>query len=461
MRLQFGLEAYAHRSKPIASQRLINCYLEKAPTGSKNPVALIGAYGIEDAATPGEGPHRGGTVVKGICYVVSGNALYRVNRDLTATLLGTIPNGDRVTIAGDGTRLMIVTNGAGYVWNGTEVLPVTDPDFPGADSGPFYLDGYFIVTKEGALYISDPFDPLSWNALDFASAEASPDDIVGGIVEKREFFAGGQDSFEVFVNTGNSDFPLERVSSGFSEIGLLAKNSLAKADNSVFFVASDFTVRRMNGYTPGIISTEAISQEVEDLVDKDSLFGFAWSENNHTFYALTSSTWTFVYDCATQLWHQRKSYQSAFWRPAFAVNAYQRWFVGDQTSNRLGALSPSTFAEWGQHQIMLATAYVSAADNARIDVPRLEVVFEQGVGLVTGQGSNPQMMMRQSIDDGRKWGNEHWRDMGKIGETFRKASWNRCGHAEQRVSRVFEVSISDAVRRSLNYAEFGPPPGER
>jgi hypothetical protein len=69
-------------------------------------------------------------------------------------------------------------------------------------------------------------------------------------------------------------------------------------------------------------------------------------------------------------------------------------------------------------------------------------------------------MMRQSFDDGRTFGNERWRDMGKLGETRRQAIWNGVGQVQQPVSRVFEFSISDAVRRSLSYANFGPRPGD-
>lgn len=460
MRLQFGLEAYQHRSRPIAAQRLINCYQEKAPQGSKNPVALVGSYGITDFASPGNGPHRGGRVIKGVPYVVSGNGLYRITAERSYILLGEIPNADRVSLAGDGTNVMVVTGGWGYVWNGSTVSQITDTDFPGADWGE-YLDGYFIVGKDGSIYISDPFNPMAWNALDFANAEASPDDIVGGIVVSRELFLGGQDSFEVFVNTGDADFPLERIPSGFSDIGLLSKFGMAKTDNSMFFPATDYTVRRMNGYTGVVISTPAISQAIEDLVDK-TMFGMAWSEGGHTFYSLTCSEWTKVYDCLTQLWHDRGSYGYDFWRPSMALSAYGRWLVGDQASNKLGALDANTFAQWGEHQIMLATAYVPPDQNAQIDEPRLELVFEQGVGLVTGQGSDPQMMIRQSMDDGRTWGNQHLRSMGKMGEySKRKAVWTRAGHANEHRPRTIEVSISDAVRRSLSYANFGPDPGDR
>jgi hypothetical protein len=188
MRLQFGLDAFEHRSKSIAAQRIINSYLEKTTDNASNQIALVGSYGIEDFAEIGLGPMRGGDVVNGVPYVVSGEALYIANEDGTSTRLGEIPGTDLVTMAGDGNNLAVCAGGWLYVWDGTSVAPVSDPDFPGAETIEF-LQTYFLVTINGKIYLSDSLAPGSWDALDFLSAEASPDDIVGSIVEKAEFFA--------------------------------------------------------------------------------------------------------------------------------------------------------------------------------------------------------------------------------------------------------------------------------
>lgn len=459
MRLNFGLEAYKHRATSLAAQRVENAYLEKLPQNAKNPVALLGCYGLLDKGTAGSGAHRGGIVVKGVRYVVNGQQLLRINADNSSTVLGVIPNIDRVSMAGDGTRLMVVTEKAGYVWpgSGTTTTQITDPDFPGAE-WVAYLDGYFIVGLEGSIYISDPFDPLAWNALDFANAEASPDNIVGGIVQQRELFLGGQDSIEVFVNTGDADFPLERIPSGFSEIGLLSRYGFGKIDNSVFFPATDNTVRRMNGYTPVIISTPFITQQIEALTpaERTRLIGMAWSEGSHSFYGLTCAQWTYAYDCSTQLWNRRRSYQMDNWRVSTVLNVAGDYVGFETSSNRMGQLSANVYAEWDSPLILLATAQVVEQDNVRIAGSMLEVVAECGVGLNVGQGSQPQMMMRQSFTGGRLWTAERWRNMGAIGEFKRRCRWSRCGQGRD---RVMEVSISDPTLRALVYAKFDAEAG--
>ena len=124
-RLQFGFDAFEHRSKSIAAQRIINSYLEKTTDNASNQIALIGSYGIEDFAEIGEGPMRGGKVVNGIPYVVSGTALYMVKEDRTSMLLGSIPGNDLVTMAGDGNNLAVCAAGWLYVYDGTSVTPVS------------------------------------------------------------------------------------------------------------------------------------------------------------------------------------------------------------------------------------------------------------------------------------------------------------------------------------------------
>src|SRR5690606_1848127 len=107
----------------------------------------------------------------------------------TATSLGTIPNLDDVTMMGDGTNIVVVTNTDGYVYDGSSVSQITDPDFPGAD-WVLYFDGYAVIAEpnSGRIYIAGPLDPENWNALDFATAEGAPDDILWGVVDHRELF---------------------------------------------------------------------------------------------------------------------------------------------------------------------------------------------------------------------------------------------------------------------------------
>ena len=84
-----------------------------------------------------------------------------------------------------------------------------------------------------------------------------------------------------------------------------------------------------------------------------------------------------------------------------------------------------------------------ADKQVRIYFSDIQVLFQAGVGLITGQGSNPEAMLRWSDDGGRTWSNELTTHIGEIGEYKERAIWYRLGYAR---NRVFELSITDPVK---------------
>lgn len=446
MLVAFGTQSYRHRSLPLSAQRMVNCYLEPAPPGAKTLAAVVQCYGIKDFAEVGDGALRGALVLNGVLYVVSGDKLYRVDQFGLSTELGDIPGNNFVDMAGDEINIMLVTDELGYYWNGSTVAQITDADFPGAEWVEV-IDGYFVIgaPDSGQFYVSANRNPASWDALDFATAERYPDDLVQGVVDHGELILLGRESGEVFYNSGDADFPLARVGSGHFEKGCGAKRSVAKVDSTVYFYGNDGIVYRLEGYTPQRVSTHAIEQALETADDKDFI-GLTWTEAGHTFYGLTCADGTWIYDVSTQLWYERNSSESQRWRAWTALHCYNKTLVADLTGNKLGELDSDTFSEWGEVLRSSATSPPIMNDNRWMFHHRLELVFEQGVGVPSGQGSDPQVMIRFSDDGGRTWSNEKWRGMGRIGDFRKRVCVHRCGRARD---RVYEFAISDPVRRTL------------
>ena len=442
----FGTMNYQHASLPLSAQRMVNAYLEPAPPAAKTPAAVVSCFGIKDYLIIGTGPMRGAEVVNNTLYVVSGAQLYSVSPTGQITALGSIPGSGQVFIDGDGSHVMVTVNGPSYLYDGTTTSPIADADFPGYEWVAF-LGGYMVGGPgDGRVYVNHtPFDPSNWDALDFASAEAAPDDVVVGIVDHRELFLFGRQTTEVWYNSGDPAFPLTRTASGFMEIGCTSKYGPSKIDNSIFFPATDGTVRRVNGYTPVRVSQTAMEQAIAKYAEQEAV-GNTWIENGHSMYGLTYNEATWVYDVSTQLWHERQSYGLANWRAQFILRGNNRSYVGDRTSNRLGLLDGETFTEWSGPMVATVTSpTVPLKDHAY-----LELVFEQGVGVVTGQGSDPKVMVKFSDDDGRSWSNEIWRSLGRIGDYKASARINRLGATVvPGGGRIYQYQISDPVRRTL------------
>lgn len=456
MRIPFGTGAYKlGDSAEFSAQRMVNCYLEQAPPGSESPFYIRQSYGIDSVSTAGNGPIRGGYVIRGVLYVVSGTTAYRVSRTGTATSLGTVPGSGLVTIRGDETNVVFLADRVMYRWNGSTFSTVTDQDAPRTDWLE-NLDGYYIGSdvNTGTFKISSNRDPSTWAALDFASAEAYPDDIVTGIVDHKELLLFGTESGEGFYNSGNADFPLERVPSAQWEIGISGVHAVAKYDNAVAFVGNDFVVYRLNGYIPQRISEHSIESRLKTATDKDFRL-MSWTEAGHKFLGLTCADFTFVYDVATQLWHERQSHGYAFWRPRFVVNAYNKLWVGDLLSNKLGELTGSVVTEWGNVLRSSATCPPITDDNKSTIHDRLELIFENGVGDLTE--TNPQVMLRFSDDRGRTWSSEKWRKLGGQGQYKARQAWHMLGQAR---GRIYEWAVSSAVRRTLIGATLETEAGE-
>lgn len=449
--IAFGSGSYQNRSLPVSSQQMINCYLEVAPPRSKSPVAVVPSYGISSWVSAGTGVIRGGEVINGLVYVVIGTGLFHITPEGASVLLGSgilgYEDDDPVSIAGDGQNIVVASGGNAYLYNGSSLSLISDEDFPGA-SWIGFLDGYFpiIEPRSGRIWINEtPYSPAVWNALDFKTAEGSPDDLLWGIISQREFFALGRDTIEVFYNSGDTDFPLTRTASGFIEIGIMSPGAAVKTDNGIVLLGNDGLVYRLNGYAPERISTPSIEQAVESYADK-SCRAFTFVEGGHKMAALAFRTGTWVFDLSTQLWHERRSMGHSRWRPSLALNAYGRMLVGDATSNQIGILQADTFKEWGQPLRSSCTAPPVASENRKLFHGSLELEFETGVG--TLETPDPQVMVDWSDDGGRTWSSEHWRTLGGTGAFRTRAVWRRMGRDQGR-GRVFRYAVSDPVRRTL------------
>lgn len=444
MRIPFATQAYQSQSLPVSAQRCVNLYAEKAPRGRTN-VALFGTPGLVRWATVGEGPIRGIHEMVGLLYVVSGTEVYKLDRSKAATRLGTVHGCDSVIMQDNGFQiLLLVGQGAGdaYVVTSTDVNRITDPDFPGAGSATF-LDQYLIISEPDSarFHISALLDVTSWDALDFATAEANTDKLLRVFADHRELWLLGEESAEIWTNTGISPFPLERQSGTFVERGIAAPDSAVKLDNTVYWIGDDSIVYRSEGYIPTGVSQHGI-EGVLQRSDLSDVHAFTHTLDGHPFYVIRKpNAFTYAYDVRTKLWHERQTYGRDDWRVTGHARAFGKDFVIDEAA--IYELDPDVYTDDGGTIQRIAASPQLWADAQRAHMKNLVVDMEAGVGLTTGQGSDPQAMLRISDDGGRSWSNERWAGIGKIGENEQQARWNRLGQFRQ---RVLELTISDPVK---------------
>ena len=402
--------------------------------------------------------------------VVSADQLIEIAQDGTQRLCGTLlTTSGQVSMADNGIQLFIAANGPSYIYNNNTnaFAPITDPDFPGAVTVG-YLDGYFVFNEPDSqkIWITQLFDGTSVDPLDFASAEGSPDGVVGLIVDHREVWVYGTNSVEVWYDTGASDFPLQRIQGAFNEIGCAAPYSIAKMDNGLFWLGADARgqgmVYRANGYTGQRISTHAVEWHIQQYGNLSDALAYTYQQDGHSFYVLIfpSANTTWVYDVATQTWHERAGWSNgAFTRHRsncqMAFN--NKVIVGDYENGNIYAFDMDTYADNGQIQKWLRAwrALPPGQNNLKRTAQHaMQIDLESGVGLNLGQGDDPEVMLRWSDDGGHTWSNEHWAKVGKIGEFYRRVWFRRLGMTLKLRDRVYELSMTDPVKTAVMGAEL-------
>ncbi len=463
-RINFAVQSYTSRSLPFLAQRTVNYYAEGGPPEAKSNVAIFSSPGLKAFGAGGlSGATRGGLMMGGVLFIVAGNTVYSVTNAGVATSLGTINttvgNVGMAANRASPQELCIVDGVDGWTYDTSNgLVQITDVDFSSAKTVTF-IDGYFVFDKTGTstFFISNLDSGQDYTGTDFADAEGSPDEVIAVFANHRELWVFGEETTEIYFNSGNSDFPFERISGAFLERGCAAAYSIAEDDNTIFWLGDDGVVYRASGYKPERISTHAIETAIEQYSDLSDAFAFIITMDGHKFYHLTFPTGeqTFVFDSATNLWHERESFGARYWRVSVYVSGYGKHIIGDAFQGRLGELDFLTFTEFGETMQGILTGSPIYGDGNRIFHRKLEIEIESGVGLTSG--STPQMWMDYSDDGGRSFSlRKPFRSMGKIGEYRKRLRWTRLGQSRD---RVYRLTVADPVKRAVLVAHLNSNPG--
>ena len=109
----------------------------------------------------------------------------------------------------------------------------------------------------------------------------------------------------------------------------------------------------------------------------------------------------------------------------------------DRLTGKLFVIDPAVYTEADGALIQrIRVAPRFSAQQTRFTVDRLQLTMDVGVGLVTGQGDDPQVMLQTSRDGGKTFGMERWRTAGPIGTYRTRVVWHRLGQARNFVPKI-------------------------
>lgn len=454
---------YKHESLPISAQTTRNLW----PQVINNPVVsdkyVLRNFVGQDLFSTQSGTGRGAFVHKSLLYRVAGTKLYSIDSAGISTELGAIDGNADCIFDSLNEFLLIATEQKIYVWNSNTLTlsQVTDPDLE-SPSSVAVLNNQAIYDGDNARFgVSDVGDPFVIDGLSYATAESKGDDLLRVFVFRNTVYMMGTSSIEQWWNSGVGKPPFDRIEGGNLPIGLGALHGIDSNNNFVYFLGDDRRVYRMSGQSIEPVTNYAIKREFEGYATISDAKLWCMDINNTNFTVCTfpsaNKTWVYIeggdwFEWSSGLLEGRNKANSY-------VYAYNKHLVEDYQNGNLYELKFDSYTENGE---MIAkqrdTAPISnsalGVSGKWVYMQELTLLIESGVGLLEGQGENPQVMMSYSDDGGKTFSTERWAELGRKGDFTWEVKWKKLGRFKERVLR-FKItdSVKVAIRKCVAKVE--------
>lgn len=458
------------RSTAVDNQETLNFITSIKGEGAKAPRVLESAPGLVDLGTAGNGPLRSPKLVQWIhptdktkdTYGVWGTQLIRLTVAQGALVIGTLEvSSNRCRIARGRTHIMVVDGRFGYTYDGTTFAKIADADFPdednvdpGSPTHVIYQDSFFIVIDAFTdnFYISAVEDPDSWNALDFEAASVAPDNALAIASAGSIVYICGDETTQLYYNSGNADFPYAIILNATQEVGIAAPQSIAESDDGVFFLATTpeggLFVYQILGQEGRVISQDAQEFQLSQIANPGAAYGYIYKQAGKSFYILQfdDTQPSLVYNIRSQAWETRALVDGSAYRIAGAGVFNNQSIGGSRLSARYYRFDLGVFSDAGQAFIRRRVTQIYHLNNQLMDWWELVIDIESGVGNQTGAGSDPTIRLRFSDDGGETWSAKLIEPLGKVGERGRRAVYRNLGQSR---NRIYEIEVSDPVNVTI------------
>jgi hypothetical protein len=447
----------------------VNCLVERDPTSQAESLALIARPGLEAFDTIGTAPTRALFQKQGLfdnsALILASQTLY------TLDAAGAMTTFTGVSIAGDNlvdidaaldadlnSLARIATGDAMYKATGGVV---TQEDFPSAGgagaTSVAQLSGYWLGTEAGtdAVFYIIPAG-VTWNALQFASAEYAPDRNVCIRVVGETAWLLGEATTEGWRATGEASSPLEPWGGLKFDFGCRARSAAVNCNGTLIWVDHNCSVRMTSGGEPVIISDNGLAEQIR-RTDAADLRASFFVKDQHPVYVLTLGTdATWLYDLASKTWTRANSAGYDFWRADLFCNIGDTVLTRDALSNQIYRLDPDRSTDGTATFTMEFSAYVETKER-NLALGNLDLHCEVGGSPRSGQGSDPLVGMQVSRDGGKTYGPLKYRGLGATGKYLTRPRWTGLGQARAPFGAWFKFLISDPVVRRVSGGAVNAP----
>jgi len=473
--IDFGHLSNPGRSGQAGASHLINAYTEKVEDGTGKSQAVV--YCAPGLTRWDSGSFAGAcrgllTVTGNGLFAVLGNQFVQYTTPDNFTVWGAIPGSDPVQMAynmHNPPQIGIVTTQGGqyYVFDiasqtltnwaapndGLGNNPATfNTSFPAPNSICF-LDRYFLFgVANGQIWQSNLDDAATVQPAAFGYASTRPDGLVRVVAHRGALVQLGTRGLEIWEDVGTVPFAFSPIRAAI-EIGCSAAMSVGQTSEELLWVDDKRIVRQMQGSQPTRISNHGMERALEELTadQLSRVRGAVYWFEGHQFYSLTSDLWTWEYDITTQLWHERRSLNSARWIANYSAQTADSLAVfGNENDGRLFYIDGNSYTDTDNFFIMSAVGQMVHKFPNRLLCDCIDVDCVRGQGTVLGvpHTDNPQLMLDWSDDGGKSWQGGLTASMGTVGDTQLWVHFHKIGMIEK-AGRLFRFSASSPVLRGI------------
>lgn len=468
VRLLGGVEG---RSTNVAPEKAINLYYEQQTNGEQ----LVSTPGVVEWSDFGDGEVRGSIDYNGNAWFVVGNKLYEVDANSGSTLRGTLTTSTgRVSMAHNGTRdganqqLMVVDGSAGWIWDNVAktFTQITDSDYTNTTS-VVYIDGYFIYAQIGTdrFWLTNLFDGTTIDSTDFTTAEGAPDKIQALVADNRELYVFGEETLEVFYNSGDPDQPFQRYQGGFKQTGCAAKFTPNRFDNTILWLTANERgsgqVAALGGNnTPQIISSPELDYQISTYSRIDDAFSYVYQYQGNEFYTLVfpteQKTWTL--NARTKRWHQEGHVIDDVFPNRVRYNchtfAHGKHLLGDVSNGKIYAIDRDSSTLAGARVPREVVTPILTEKERRIRLSSVQLDMQEGIG-DQNAANDARVWLSYSKDGGKTFSDEIDADMGDEGQYKKRVLWRHLGQGRNWSFRIRTWTPNPVVMKSLYARPYG------
>lgn len=448
--------SYQDRSRALSSQQTNGFYHEVVESG-KDKFVIKSFPGQKLLGSAAAAEDRGQHQMAEVGYRVLGTTLYEVSSTGVHTDRGIINGSSRCIFADDGVNLFIV---ADFIVNHYDsatntVTRVTDANINGALSVDF-INNRFLYTFPQLTVLSNTGDGSTASGLNAINEESNGDDLVRDYVFDQVIYRFGKRSCPNWWNSGVGTPPIERIEGQIINIGLGATHSVVNTKDYVYWLGSDNQIYRARGGQEKVMSTAAISGAIQSYSVTSDAFGGVFTIDDKTMCIFTfptaNKTWVLNEELGKDGWFElSEGVDFGRYNAGSILEVYNKVLVGDRSDGQLYELDFDTYDQagetWTRRRVISSiNGDALKQKGKRVQMSRLELIMEVGVGLISGQGEDPLIMIEASYDGGKSWSTGKWMRIGRQGETNIRAEWF---NLKSFYDMIIRITTSDPVAYNI------------